>query len=137
MGKPVVKIHVGIVAESSSARRNRASWQHERCVKKVRIWLEAQGLAYQFHDFKKEGVDPEALAHWLDHVDWETLVNRKGTTWRQLGPETQAQVHDAASARDLMLAHPSVIKRPVLVAGPQRKVRVGVNETAWSDVTSS
>lgn len=106
-------------------------------VKKVRVWLQAQGLAYQFHDFKKEGVAAEDLTHWLDHVNWETLVNRKGTTWRQLGPETQAQVHDAASARDLMLAHPSVIKRPVLVAGPHRKVLVGVNETAWSDVTSS
>ena len=51
-------------------------------VKKVRVWLEDQGHAYQFHDFKKEGVDPTALDHWLSQVSWETLVNRNGTTWR-------------------------------------------------------
>ena len=75
-------------------------------VKKVRVWLEEQGHHYQFHDFKKEGVDPAALDHWLSQVSWETLVNRKGTTWRQLDASVQAKVSDAASARSLMLAHP-------------------------------
>ncbi len=105
-------------------------------VKKVRVWLEDQGHAYQFHDFKKEGVDPAALDHWLSQVSWETLVNRKGTTWRQLDASVQAKVSDAASARSLMLAHPSVIKRPVLVAGDARQVTVGVNEEAWSRVVT-
>jgi arsenate reductase len=103
-------------------------------VKKVRVWLEDQGHEYQFHDFKKEGVDPAALDHWLSQVSWETLVNRKGTTWRQLDASVQAKVTDAASARSLMVAHPSVIKRPVLVAGSDRHVSVGVNEEAWSRV---
>jgi Spx/MgsR family transcriptional regulator len=103
-------------------------------VKKVRVWLEEQGHDYQFHDFKKEGVDPAALDHWLSQVSWETLVNRKGTTWRQLDASVQAKVSDAASARVLMLAHPSVIKRPVVVAGSERQVTVGVNEEAWSRV---
>jgi arsenate reductase len=93
-------------------------------VKKVRVWLESQGQAYLFHDFKKEGVDPAALDHWLRQAGWETLVN------------AQAKVSDAASARSLMLAHPSVIKRPVLVAGADRQVIVGVNEEAWSRVIS-
>ena len=105
-------------------------------VKKVRVWLESQGQAYLFHDFKKEGVDPVALDHWLRQAGWETLVNRKGTTWRQLDANAQAKVSDAASARSLMLAHPSVIKRPVLVAGADRQVIVGVNEQAWSRVIS-
>jgi Spx/MgsR family transcriptional regulator len=105
-------------------------------VKKVRVWLEGQGQAYLFHDFKKEGVDPAALDHWLQQVGWETLVNRKGTTWRQLDATEQAKVTNAASARSLMLAHPSVIKRPVVVAGAARQVTVGVNEEAWSRVTS-
>jgi arsenate reductase len=105
-------------------------------VKKVRVWLEDQGHAYQFHDFKKEGVDPTALDHWLSQVSWETLVNRKGTTWRQLDASVQAKVSDAASARSLMLAHPSVIKRPVLVAGGDGQVTVGVNEEAWSRVVT-
>ena len=105
-------------------------------VKKVRVWLENQGHAYQFHDFKKEGVDPAALDHWLSQVSWETLVNRKGTTWRQIDASVQAKVSDADSARSLMLAHPSVIKRPVLVAGGDRQVTVGVNEQAWSRVVS-
>jgi arsenate reductase len=105
-------------------------------VKKVRVWLEEQGHDHQFHDFKKEGVDPVALDHWLSQVSWETLVNRKGTTWRQLDASVQAKVSDAASARSLMLAHPSVIKRPVLVAGDARQVIVGVNEEAWSRVVA-
>ncbi len=105
-------------------------------VKKIRIWLDSQGHVYAFHDFKKEGVDPAALDHWLTHVGWETLLNRKGTTWRQLDPSVQAQVRDNASARALMLTHPSVIKRPVLVAGSARSVTVGVNEDAWSRAIS-
>ena len=103
-------------------------------VKKARVWLETQGLAYVFHDFKKEGVDPAALDHWLSQVDWTVLVNRKGTTWRQLDAGVQAQVTDSASARALMLAHPSVIKRPVVVAGASHSVTVGVNEEVWSRV---
>ena len=101
-------------------------------VKKVRVWLEDQGHAYQFHDFKKEGADPAALDHWLSQVSWETLVNRKGTTWRQLDASVQAKVSDAASARSLMRAHPSVNNPPVRGAVDARQGPVGVNDEAWA-----
>jgi Spx/MgsR family transcriptional regulator len=86
-------------------------------VKKARTWLAAQGIDFVFHDFKKQGVPAPLLPGWIAAVGWEKLVNRKGTTWRQLNPVTQASVTDAASASALMLAHPSVIKRPVVVWG--------------------
>jgi Spx/MgsR family transcriptional regulator len=86
-------------------------------VKKARAWLTSHGVAHAFHDFKKGGVPPDLLPSWIGAVGWETLVNRKGTTWRQLDPDAQARVVDAASASTLMLAHPSVVKRPVVMWG--------------------
>ena len=83
-------------------------------VKKARSWMDDQGRTYTFHDFKKSGVPVDHLDAWIAVLGWEALVNRKGTTWRKLDPELQAGVHDAASAKALMLAHPSVIKRPVV-----------------------
>ena len=101
-------------------------------VKKARVWFEAQGVDYVFHDFKKQGVPPEAVDLWLKQVSWEVLVNRKGTTWRKLDPALQANLTDNASARALMLAHASVVKRPVVVKG--QTVIVGVNPDAWARV---
>lgn len=101
-------------------------------VKKARVWLTDHGVDHVFHDFKKQGVPPEALDLWLNHVDWEVLVNRKGTTWRKLDTALQASVVDKASARDLMLEHASVVKRPVVVKG--QTVIVGVNPEAWVSV---
>jgi arsenate reductase (glutaredoxin) len=83
-------------------------------VKKARVWLTEHGVEHQFHDFKKQGAPAEALDSWLQAVGWEVLVNRKGTTWRKLDDATRTAVTDAASARALMLAQPSVIKRPVV-----------------------
>ncbi|MEO7401343.1 MAG: ArsC family reductase [Polaromonas sp.] len=99
-------------------------------VKKARAWLTEHGQAYEFHDFKKLGVPPEKLAQWTQALGWEKLLNRKGTTWRQLDAATQAAVVDAASARALMLAHASVIKRPVVVWGPD--TTVGFDPAAWA-----
>ena len=101
-------------------------------VKKARAWLTDHGVDYAFHDFKKQGVPPDALDGWLKQVGWEVLVNRKGTTWRKLDPALQASVSDNASARALMLAHASVIKRPIVVHG--QSVWVGVNPEAWARV---
>ena len=84
-------------------------------VKKARTWLTDHGVAHTFHDFKKLGVPADLLPRWISAVGWETLVNRKGTTWRQLDAAAQASVVDAASASSLMLAHASVVKRPVVV----------------------
>jgi len=83
-------------------------------VKKARDWLSAAGVDYQFHDFKKAGVPEDALQAWLADLDWELLLNRKGTTWRKLDPALHATTTDAASAAALMREHPSVIKRPVV-----------------------
>ena len=88
-------------------------------VKKARTWLADNGHAFDFHDFKKQGLDRATVAGWLEQLDWETLVNRQGTTWRKLSDERRAAIVDSASALALMLENPSVIKRPVLVgSGP-------------------
>lgn len=87
---------------------------HCDTVKKARAWLASQGVAHQFHDFKKSGVSAELITSWIEAVGWETLLNRRGTTWRQLDPSAQAAVRDASSAQALMQSQPSVIKRPVV-----------------------
>ena len=83
-------------------------------VKKARTWLEEHGRAFHFHDHKKAGVPADRLDDWIRQVGWEVLVNRQGTTWRQLDEAVKAAVVDAASARALMLDKASVIKRPVI-----------------------
>lgn len=100
-------------------------------VKKARTWLAAHGLAYEFHDFKKQGVPEAALDRWLAAAGWEILVNRKGTTWRGLDDGIRAGVQDAASARSLMLTQASVIKRPV-VEWDDGTVTVGFSAEEWS-----
>ena len=88
-------------------------------VKKARTWLADNGHDFTFHDFKKQGLSRELVEGWLKDLDWETLVNRKGMTWRNLPDERKAQIVDNDSAIALMLENPSVIKRPVLVGrGP-------------------
>ena len=82
-------------------------------VKKARVWLDANGIAYAFHDYKKEGADPARLAKWADAVGWEPLLNRAGTTFRKLDEADRADI-DTAKALALMAAHPSLIKRPVV-----------------------
>ncbi len=98
-------------------------------VKKARAWLTAQGVDHTFHDFKKLGVPTQRLDAWLAALGWETLLNRRGTTWRQLDDATRAGVTDAASARALMLAQPSVIRRPVVEWGDA--VTVGFDPEGW------
>ncbi len=102
-------------------------------VKKAQDWLRQQALPFVFHDFKKAGVPETALDSWLAALGWASLLNRKGTTWRQLPPEVQAQVQDSASARALMLSHSSVIKRPVIDWGAASKPRftVGYTPESW------
>jgi arsenate reductase (glutaredoxin) len=104
-------------------------------VKKSRTWLDEQQLAYQFHDFKKQGVPEDALAQWIRAVGWEPLVNKKGTTWRKLDVAEQAAVVDAATATALMLRHASVIKRPVVVNTPATagyQTTVGYSPDVWA-----
>lgn len=82
-------------------------------MKKARAWLDGHGVAYAFHDYKTAGIDGARLDGWMAQVGWETLLNRAGTTFRKL-PETEREGLDASKARSLMLAQPSMIKRPVL-----------------------
>ena len=94
-------------------------------VKLARAWLtEHAEEDVHFHDFKKQGVPSDLLPGWMAQVGWETLLNRKGTTWRKLDEATRDAVVDAASATALMLAQPSVIKRPVVV-WPDGRISVG------------
>lgn len=82
-------------------------------IKKARKWLNDQGIEYQFHDYKKLGVDEKTLKNWIKQVGWEVLLNKRGTTWRKLDEATKESV-DEASAIQIMLDNPSIIKRPVL-----------------------
>ncbi|MDO8248814.1 MAG: ArsC family reductase [Rhodoferax sp.] len=100
-------------------------------VKKVRTWLTDQGVDHAFHDFKKLGVPAEQLPGWIAAAGWEKLVNRKGTTWRKLDAATQAAVVDASTASALMLAQPSVVKRPVVVWA-DGSVTVGFDAASFS-----
>ena len=84
-------------------------------VKKARAWFADHDVHVTFHDFKKLGVPAEEVSLWAQAVGWEALVNRKGTTWRKLDEPTQLAVVDLPSAAALMAAHPSVVKRPVVV----------------------
>lgn len=103
-------------------------------VKRARQWLDAHLVPYEFHDFKLHGVPPAELDDWLSAVGWETLVNRQGTTWRKLDDATKAATSDTASARTLMLATPSVIKRPVVAWADAAAggITVGFKPDAWA-----
>jgi Spx/MgsR family transcriptional regulator len=83
-------------------------------VKKALTWLKEHDVAYEFHDYKTKGVTDDKLRSWAGQVGWETLVNRKGTTWRQLDDADKDAVRDEASAIALMKEKTSVIKRPLL-----------------------
>ena len=85
-------------------------------MKKARAWLDKAGVQYSFHDYKAAGIDRARLERWSKIAGWETLLNRAGTTFRKL-PETDKQSLDASKALALMLAQPSMIKRPVLDLG--------------------
>ena len=100
-------------------------------VKKARTWLAEQGHTVTFHDFKKQGLERATVAAWLAELDWEVLVNRKGTTWRGLDEARKAAVTGPASALELMLEFPSVIKRPVLQGAG--KISVGFSPALYQE----
>jgi arsenate reductase len=85
-------------------------------MKKARAWLDGRGVAYDFHDYKAKGVEPSRVAGWAREVGWETLLNRSGTTFRKLADDDKAGLSEK-KALALMVAQPSMIKRPVLDLG--------------------
>jgi Spx/MgsR family transcriptional regulator len=99
-------------------------------VRKARAWLAERRVPHRFHDFKKEGVPADRLDAWIAQVGWDKLVNRKGATWRNLDAAAQQGAQDAAGAKALMLAHPSVIKRPVVEWSG--KTTVGFDGEQWA-----
>ena len=98
-------------------------------VKKARAWLDARGAAYDFHDYKVAGIDGARLRGWAAELGWEPLLNRAGTTFRAL-PDTDKTRLDEGKALALMLAAPSMIKRPVLDLGGRRLV--GFDAATWA-----
>ncbi len=102
-------------------------------VKKARKWLEAQGIDYAFHDYKKEGADAAKLEKWVEVAGWEKVLNRAGTTFRKLPEEDRADL-DAAKAVTIMQANPSCIKRPV-VEHPGGLL-VGFKQPEWEEAFS-
>ena len=83
-------------------------------VKKALDWLQKNKIAYEFHDYKKKGITATILTNWCKQVGWETLVNKKGATWRQLSPEVQASISTQKAAIALMMEKTSIIKRPLI-----------------------
>ena len=101
-------------------------------VKKTREWLTAHGADYQFHDFKKSGVDAVTLKKWLKTMPLDVLINKKGTTWRGLSEAEKAMADAPETAIALMMSKTSVIKRPVVVYGVQ--IFVGHDETRLQSI---
>lgn len=102
-------------------------------VKKARSWLAERGIEVEFHDFRKHGVDEALLRHLLKQIPWEKLVNRQGTTWRQLPEEVKASVRDDATAIRLLLEKPSAIKRPILERDG-KVLHLGFDESAYGSI---
>ena len=98
-------------------------------IKKARAWLELRGISYEFHDYKVLGVDRLKLEAWMKAVEWETLLNRSGTTFRKLPDEAKEKL-DQRKALRLMLEQPSMIKRPVLEHG--KSLLVGFSPERYS-----
>lgn len=84
-------------------------------VKKARKWLDEKTISYQFHDLRADGLTSEMVNQWIKSVGWETVLNKRGTTWRKLAPDTQQQV-TGKNVTELLLEHPAMIKRPILDA---------------------
>lgn len=88
-------------------------------VRKARKWLDSRGVEYQYHDFREDGVDESAVAAWIDELGWQNLVNRRSSSWKALDEQDRTEMNDE-SARKAILAHPTLIKRPLLDTGKQR-----------------
>lgn len=98
-------------------------------VKKALDWLKAHELAFTFHDFKKKGITLDKLEEWSAQVGWEALLNKRGTTWKQLSPEIQQAVQNKETAFELILQKTSVTKRPVLESNG--KIILGFEEQTY------
>lgn len=101
-------------------------------VRRARTWLRGNGVAFRFHDFRVDGLDAALLARWMGHLPWDALLNRRGLGWRQLDPTRRATIVDQASATELLLENPTLVKRPVLETGD--RIVVGFSEPIYRNL---
>jgi arsenate reductase len=102
-------------------------------VKKARTWLTDNSLAYEFHDFKKQGITAEKLREWCAVFGWEKVLNKKGTTWKKLSPEIQSGVRDEKTAIAVLLENQSAIKRPI-VENDGKAILISFDEEQYNDL---
>lgn len=102
-------------------------------VKKARRWLDQRQLTYSFHDFRKDGLTPALVKTWLNQHDMETVLNKRGRTWRDLS-DTEKQVNTTAQVITLCCKYPALIKRPVLVSG--KHILIGFDTKQYADLFS-
>ena len=102
-------------------------------VRKARKWFESEGIDYTFHDFRADGLDEKDLRNWVKAAGWEVLLNKRSTSWKQLSDKDRETV-DEAKAITLMLANPTLIKRPVLTRG--KSVHVGFKPAEYEKLFS-
>jgi Spx/MgsR family transcriptional regulator len=88
-------------------------------VKKARKWLETHNIDFRFHDFREDGLEADMVQQWLDELGWETLVNKRSTSWKQLSEDARTAM-DTSAAKAAILAQPTLIKRPLLDTGKER-----------------
>ncbi len=100
-------------------------------VKKARNWLQSNGIEFEFHDFRKQGIEPQSIQRWIDQVGGAVLLNKRGTTWRKL-PEQSQQLAETDQLATLLADNPTLIKRPVLQL--DGRVNVGFSETQYSEL---
>lgn len=105
-------------------------------VKKARIWLEARGVTYEFHDYKKKGVSREKLDQWMAQLPWEKLLNRSGMTWRKLSDKQKSEIITPDAAAGLMQSSTSIIKRPLVENADGRVIALGFSEKEYEEAFS-
>ncbi|KJS08051.1 MAG: hypothetical protein VR73_07055 [Gammaproteobacteria bacterium BRH_c0] len=100
-------------------------------VRKARQWLDSQGVKYQYHDFRDDGLSLETIQDWLNRIDSQALLNKRSTTWKNLDEATRSNLAEA-DIPALLAAHPTLIKRPVLEIGD--RLSTGFNEKTWQQL---
>jgi len=102
-------------------------------VKKARTWLTDNGIAYEFHDFKKQGISADKLNEWCTIFGWEKVLNKKGTTWKKIPSDQQSLIKDQPSAVSLLMENASAIKRPV-VEKDGKAILISFDEELYSNL---
>lgn len=100
-------------------------------IKKAKKWLEKNGVDFQFHDFRKDGLDKKQLTQWCNELNWELLLNKRGNTWRNLPDDVKNTVNKTKAIK-MMLEQPAIIKRPVLDSGKERII--GFSDSTYKNI---